>query len=261
MRSWPLLSLALLLAPVAGCGGSSSGTTPVNPPQTYPTLSGNWTVSATSNLTGATYLLGGSITDSGATVTATLQALPDESGCLPTGQPIPFTGSVTTSGAISLTSAVVASQTISISGSTLGSGLITGTYRIAGGCAAGDSGTIEALVEPSFTGTYTGTMQPTSGTSVDVSATIVQAGPNADGEFGVTGTVEFSGSSCFTSGTITSSTVLGEYIQATMSTDKGGSVQITALGIAVPQVTEIEGAYQVTAGPCAGASGTVNVTS
>jgi len=254
---------AFLVLPVilAGCGGSSGTSTPSGiSPRTYPTLAGNWTVSAASNLTGATYLLGGSMTNSGATVTATLQVLPDESGCLPTGEPIPFTGSMTTRGAISLTSAVVASQTISISGSTLGSGLITGTYKIAGGCAAGDSGTIEALVDPSFTGTYAGTMQPTSGASVDVSAAIVQAGPNADGEFSVTGTAEFSGSPCFTSGTITSSTVLGEYIQITMSTDKGGAVQFTALGIALPQVTEIEGAYQITAGPCAGASGTVNVT-
>jgi hypothetical protein len=253
-------ALLVLPAILAGCGGSSGPIASGNPVATYPTLTGNWTVLATSNLTGATYLLGGSIANSEASVSATLQVLPFESGCLPTGEPITFTGAITSGGAISLASAAVANQTISISGSSLFGNTINGNYKITGGCAAGDSGTVLGAIIPSYAGAYTGTIQPYSGTQIGASMSLVQSGPSAGGEFNVSGTATFSGSSCFTTGTITSSVVLGEYIQITMSTDKGGTVQLTGLGTG-PQVMTIVGTYQVTAGPCAGTVGSVSISS
>jgi hypothetical protein len=262
MRCWPLLltpSLALIL--LAGCGGQSGIGTSVTPPETYPNLSGNWTVVADSNLTSTAYLLGGYMTNSDASVTATLQVFPDESDCFQRGGPITFTGKITTTGAISLTSSPVASQTISLAGTVLGNGLLTGTYKVAGGCAAGDNGGVFGESVPSYTGTYNGTFQPDSGSAINVSLALTQSGPFANGEFNVSGTAAFSGSSCFTKGTITSSTVLGEFVQVAMSTDNGGAVQFTALAVATPQVIEIEGPYQVTAGPCAGTSGIINVAS
>ncbi len=246
---------------VAGCGGSVGTITGNSNQETNPLPSGNWTVAATSNVTDATYVLGGSMSNSNGSITATLHLVPGESGCLPSGQEISFTGTVTASGVISLTSAPFDNQTISVAANTPGGGLLTGTYKIAGGCAAGDNGGVLGWVEPSYTGTYAGTFQPASGNPVGVSMNIVQSVGNSDGEYNLTGSAQFTGSPCFTTGTITSSTVFGEYVQVTLSTDNGGSVQFTGIAVAVPQVVTFSGAYQITAGSCAGNSGSGSVSS
>jgi len=253
MRIPLLVSLALLSALLIGCGGSSGTTTPVVPSSPYPNLAGNWTLTADSNVTGAQYQLGGYMTNTGASVTATFHVYPfAESNCYPSEEEIPFTGTVTTSGAISLTSGSVANQTITMAGSISGGSSFTATYEIAGGCAAGDAGLVLASAEPSYTGDYTGTLQPLSGSDVNVSVNMVQSGPNAGGEYSVSGTAQFSGTSCFTTGTITSSTIFGEYVQFAMSTDNGGAGEFIGAAINIPGSTTIGGEFQVTAGSCAG---------
>jgi len=260
MRS-SLVALPAFASLFIGCGGSSGAIAPINPQEPKPLLSGNWTIVVTSNLTNAAYNLGGYLSNTNGSLAATLHVVPGESGCFGSAEAILFTGTVTTSGAISLTSAAVANQVISVTGSTPGGGLLTGSYKIAGGCAAGDSGTVYGLVEPSFAGTYTGTLQFASGTTIGVNATLAQSGPNAEGEYSLSGTVQFSGSPCFTTGTITSSTVFGEYLQVTLNTDQAGVVQFTGIGVAVPSSTTIAGTFLVTAGSCAGTSGTVTLES
>jgi len=261
MRIPLLVSLALLSALLIGCGGSSGIPSPVNPTPAYPNLAGNWTVTADSTVTGAQYELGGYMTNTGASVTATFYVYPfAESNCYPSEEAIPFTGTVTTSGAISLTSGSVANQTITMAGSISGGSSFTATYEIAGGCAAGDAGLVLARAEPSYTGDYTGTLQSLSGSDVNVSVNMVQSGPNADGEYSVSGTAQFSGTSCFTTGTITSSTIFGEYVQFAMSMDNGGAGEFTGAMVPFPGSIMISGEFQVTAGSCAGNSFGVTIS-
>lgn len=245
----PLLSL------ICACG-RTSGTPPGISPTSYPSLNGNWMVLAGSSVTDTIYGLGGSITSADGSVTATLHVIPPSaSSCYQSGQEIPFTGTVTGTGAIALTSGAVGGQTISITGITANGSLLSGTFKIAGGCAGGDSGNVTGLTEPSYSGEYTGALQTGAPNPVGVTATLTQADANADGEFGISGTALFSGSPCFTTGTITSGVAYGNYIQVTMETDKSSTVQLTGLSIAEPQVITISGIYQVTSGPCAGDSG------
>ena len=256
-----LVALPAFASLLIGCGGSSGGITRVNPPPSYPNLSGNWSVLASSNVTGAIYVLGGYMTNTDSSVTATLHVSPLGSGCYQADEEIPFTGTITTGGSISLTSTAVANQTISVTGSTLGGSVLNGTYKIADGCAAGDNGAVTGLIEPSFTGTYTGNLQPASGAAIAMNATLTQSGPSADGEYNLAGSAQFSGSPCFTTGTITSSTVFGESVQVTIGTEQGSVVQFTAIAIATPSAITMEGEYQVTAGSCSGAAGIVTLSS
>jgi hypothetical protein len=206
-------------------------------------------------VTGTTYDMGGYLTNTNGAVTGTLHTIEQGANCYQIDQAIPITGTITTDGTVSLTSAAVANQIFSVRGDVLG-GVLDGTYAISGGCAAGESGTVIGELMPSLTGTYTGTFYPASGAFTGATITVTQSGPNADGEFSLPGTASFSGSPCFTTGTVTSSTVFGEYIQVTIGTDKGGVVQFTGLAAAVgSDDIFIDGSYAVTAGTCAGDTG------
>lgn len=67
-----------------------------------------------------------------------------------------------------------------------------GTYSITGGCGAGTSGSIDAR-QVNLTGVWAGTMG-----SIPVRLDMLMAdAPDNDGNFGVSGTATFSGSSCF----------------------------------------------------------------
>jgi len=246
--------LTLLLTVVSGCGGSSGGTIGGGS-QTYPTLTGNWMAASDSSLTNSIYELGGYMTNTGGSVTATLHAVPFLSSCFPSTDEIPFTGTVTTTGSISMTSTEVASQVISVTGTTVNGSLLSGSYKITGGCAGGDSGSLIGLVEPSYSGAYSGTFQTGAPSPVSVSVTMIQSGPDADGTYSLSGTVNFSGTSCFTTGTITSSTAYGGFIQFTVNTDQDGVLQFTGFSAATPQAITIEALYQVTAGLCSGETG------
>jgi hypothetical protein len=246
------LFFALIIVPVCGCGGSASGATPVTSPATYPNLTGNWNFFLSpSNTLETSFLVGGYLTNSNGSVTGTLHAY--ASNCYPITQDIPVTGTMTTAGEVSLASGVVSGQTLTISGDMTDSSM-SGSYTIAGGCAAEKSGSVAGTVAPPFTNTYSGIFGSVSGVSIGLSVTIEQSGPNADGEYNVNGTATFTGSPCFSSGTITSSTIFGDYIGVTIDANNNGVVQFsgTADVFGATGETAINGTYQVTGGTCAG---------
>ncbi len=243
------LFLIALLAP--GCGGKSGGTGSTTSTPTYPSITGNWSLAASSQVTSQTFLMGGYLTNTDGTVSGTLHIL--NSPCYSLTEDVPFTGTITTAGAFSATSTQIASQTITVSGTISGSTLSSGTYSITGGCANGDKGTVTGYIVPPFTNTYTGTF--VSGlTSVGVSVTTSQSGPTSDGIYQVTGSATFTGSPCFSSGTITASEIAGGYMEVTISTPNGGTLEFAG------EITNSSGktitvTYEVTAGTCAGNSG------
>jgi hypothetical protein len=223
-------------------------------------MTGNWTLIGESQVIGNPWLAGGYLTNTNGSVSGTIHML--NSSCYLLSQDIPVTGtvttaSITTAGTISLTSSSVSGQGISVKGTIAAGGseeVLEGSYTIAGGCAAGDKGTVEGMTVPSYTNTYSGTFVSVSKISVPVSMTIAQTGPNSDGIYQATGSANFTGSNCFSTATISSSEILGDYMAITMATNSGGSVSF--IGEVVDTNGTLAGNYQVTAGTCVGDYGT-----
>ena len=256
MRCFVAIFLVLPVI-LAGCGGSSSGVLNTSP--VYADLSGNWNFILTpSNQLSFGPILGGYLASANGSVAGTLHA--NGSSCYPVTQDIPVTGSVTPAGVLTLRSATVAGQILSMSGNAFAltgsssdaiSGVFSGTYTISGGCAAGENGTVAGTLISPVNGDYAGSLRSDSGLSIGVNFDATQTGPNADGEYGVSGTVSFSGSLCFSTGTITSSTIYGQFIDVTIAASNGGTMQFTGEILDTEPMT-IDGLYSMTAGNCAG---------
>lgn len=238
----------------AGCGGSGSvptgNTTPLAPQ--YPSIAGNWSLTAASQVFVQNTLIGGYISNAGGSVSGTLHLL--NSPCYSLTTDVPVSGTITTAGIFSVTSSQVAGQTISVSGVISGGTLSSGSYAITGGCANGDKGTVAGYIVPPFTNSYSGTFVSDS-TSIGVTVTTTQSGPTSDGTYQVSGSATFSGSPCFSSGTITASAIAGGYIDVTITASNGGVIEF------IGEITDstgktIVGSYDVTAGLCVGNSGT-----
>src|ERR1700757_2276767 len=148
MKNNGVLVCGLLL--LAGCGSSVS----IPPAPVYPNITGNWSITAVSSVTNQPVQIGGYLTNNGTSITGTVHLI--GSSCFNISTDVAVTGTITTGGAISITSAAVASQSIKASGP-ITSGKLSGTYTITGGCANGDKGTLNGFITPSFSGSYTGT--------------------------------------------------------------------------------------------------------
>ncbi|HWB32944.1 MAG TPA: hypothetical protein VG714_07215 [Acidobacteriaceae bacterium] len=262
--------VAYLLIGLCGCGGggldrgSSSTSTPPPPNQT-PALNGNWEIRAVSQISMTTYLVGGSLSTTGTDVSGILHIVNTPSCYVsPNGTiyDLPVTGTISTEGALSLTSSPVQNQTLQLSGTWSNGSIVSGTYSVTGGCGNGDHGTITGFVVPSFSGTYTGTFTSVSGLQIKTTIMVAQATtPGSDGEYSLSGTATFD-SPCFTSGTIAAdpySYVLGGFVETTITTGNG----LVEFGGTITDSTgnTLTGNYSVTGGTgCAGDSGagTVN---
>lgn len=253
-------SLSILLS---GCSGGNTATqstppTQSNPiPPTYPSISGNWSLAATSQVVPGTFLLGGYLSNASSSASGTIHVL--NSTCYLAISDISITGTVSTAGAVSLTSSAVSGQTLTAKGKISGGELSDGTYAIAGGCAGGDHGTVTGYLVPAFTNTYAGSFLSVSGLSIDATATIAQSGPDTDGFYHVTGTASFSGSPCFSSGTIATSVIAGGYMAVTITTNTGATVTYAGY-ITDPTGKTISGVYEVSGGACSGDRGTGSIS-
>lgn len=262
---------------VCGCGSGSSGTTsstappPTPPTQSFtPALNGNWALHLTSG-SGAVNDGGGNFTTAGSKVSGTVFLEP--SSCFVTlvngfGQldSIAVAGTVTSSGALTLTSSPVQGvEVLTIKGTVSSSGLNAATYSVAGGCDAGDGGTVSGWAAPPLDGTYTGNFISKSGITNGVSVTITQSSqPGSNGMYSASGSATFA-SSCFSTGTFSptdagdpAQLVFGDFVQVEIETNGGASVIFQ--GTVDSTGRTITGTYQVLGGLCAGDSGTGTVT-
>lgn len=252
-----VFSSVTVLLTACGSSGNSGATVTPPPTPTYPALTGNWSLSAMSQVTSLTYIMGGYITNTNGAVSGTIHLL--NSGCYAITTDVPITGTVSTSGAFTATSSAVATQVITISGTVTSTALTAGTYSITGGCATGDHGTVTGYAAPPYSNIYSGNFisVPSRITIATMIAT-TQTGPDVDGFYHVTGTATFSGSPCFSSGTISASTIAGSYMAITITTSNG-TVNFDGYDTDSTGKT-VSGAYSVTGGICSGDYGTGSVT-
>lgn len=196
MRSRLRLLFLLPLATLIACG-ASSGSPFSTTSGGFAPVTGDYVLTIAPG-TAATGTLTGALTVSGTSVTGVFQYNNIGTNCVSSGQDIPFTGSIAnnvltlTSGSFSNSIATLAIQQFATNN--VGVNLASGTVVITGGTCALASTTLQAVAVPSFSGTWTGTLSgPVSG---GISLSITQAAANADGQFPVSGTVTFGGSSC-----------------------------------------------------------------
>jgi hypothetical protein len=231
-------------------------------------VNGNWALQTTSQ-DGTTDIGGGDFTTTGSAVTGILHFL--NSSCYydaSTGNSvlynIPMTGNISSAGDLTLTSGPVNGQVLTIAGVWTSSALTGGTYKVAGGCANGDAGTITGYAAPPVSGTYSGTFVSVSGVQIKTMVTLTQTGPNSNGMYGAWGTATFTGSPCFSSGNIdpadtTADLIIGNFVQVRIFTGNG---LVLFQGTGDPTATVITGTYSITGGSpgCAGDSGSGTVS-
>jgi len=242
-----VLSLLVLLC---SCGGGRTGTPP---PPLDSKISGNWELATRSTVGMPVLAMGGSIIQSGSTLSSTLHV--DGSSCFEQPTAIPLTGTLT-DGDISLTSASLDGQVISLAGTmTKKDGYpyqFTGTYTIDGGCASGDQGDITGYSVDGIDGVWYGNLTTAGGVDIHWGTNqLGQVGVSSEGSVGLTGDFNFDGA-CFNSGKLTPGTfptpsfILGTSVALDIPTDNG---TIAFVGTADPDGL-IRGTYKVTGGSC-----------
>ncbi len=230
---------ALLVA--SGCGGGSSSS-----------VNGNYALQGALSQGGGAFL-GGPLSGSGG-IKGTFHVL-DSSNCISSSSVVPVTGS-TSGGKLTLNTAQVEAQTFQIKAtiSSDGSTISNGTYKVTGGCAAGQSGSITGFRVDPFTGNYSGTLtaadlagNPT-GAQVATMANLTQSSSaDANGLYSVTGPVTLN-SACFTGFQIATSQIFGTQFNLVLTPNGAapspGAPVVTINGYAtVPSAAAISGSY------------------
>jgi hypothetical protein len=252
-----LLSILVLLC---SCGGGRASVTPpttVPPSGTQPpqgsNIPGDWEFATRSTVGMPALAIGGSIIQSGSTLSSTLHV--DGSSCF--GQPtaIHLTGTLA-DGNISLTSESVNGQVISLAGTITNKDgypyQLTGTYTIDGGCATGDQGKVTGYSVDGINGLWYGNLTTAGGADIHWGTDqLGQVVASSEGSIGLTGNFNFDGS-CFSSGKLTPgmfptpSFILGTSVALYIPTGNG---TVAFVGTADPDGL-IRGTYTVTGGSC-----------
>lgn len=257
---WLLSALVLL----SGCGGGGGGGAaagggtsgpPSGPPPQGLSIAGNWEFNTVSTaFPGNNSTIRGSVTQSGSSVGGAVHVA--GSVCFDEETTINFTGTLNGSN-ISLSSASIAGQILAFTG-TIANSTLTGTYTINGGCANGDQGNVTGFQLRTITGNWNGT-NDISDQIGRVAATFTQGNANADGSFGLSGTMTGTDYPVCDSGTISSGTlttagswIIGTvvFIQIRNANGRGDfSGTVNEAG------TQIFGFIKYIGGPCDGLNG------
>ena len=260
MRFLGLVVLCGLVC-LCGCGGSS-GTTPVSQGPQFGIASGNWDLVMLTLPFSSAMQAGGSLTQTGTTISGTLHIT--GSPCFdPVADDVIVNGTAS-DGVISMTTVPVRGQTITLTSGSLPPPLpgsnttIFGSWKLTGGtCADGLQGNVSARLVRSLTGTWKGNV--TGLFNAGVTAVLTQTGPDAHGFFHLSGSFSFSGSACFTSGTISNSQLTGATFDVLINTSDAGQTELSGtmdnLGPAAMQST-----FDILSGVCSGEFGLGRLT-
>ena len=254
-----------LIAGLSGCGNQLASTTPAAPttpatPASYPAVTGDWKFSAA----GSVLSVAAGLTSQAGTVTGTATVY----GCASQPETTTLIGSITTKGALKLTSGAVAGGAVlTIAGQLSADGKTAQNVTLTSsgsGCAIAATAAAQTLTGQVYApaaGNYTGTFTGSDGVPTAVTATLSQgatAGPG--GSYTLSGSVSFPNSPCLGTATINSatSTVTGGALSATYNaTVSGVPVTITATGTADVTATNITITnWVISGGECDSYSGT-----
>jgi hypothetical protein len=253
---------AFFLISCGGGGSSSTSSSTMSTPSAIPNISGNYDLTATSQVVANTSFIGGALnSDSAGHITGTMHVA--QSSCYSLITDVPVTGTVNAQGQLSVTTASVGSQVVNVTAnvSSDASTISSGTYTITGGCAGGDHGTITGFRMQPFTATYSGNFISVFGPpTVSVSVPLSQSSTaDSDGFFHITGTATIGGTTCFSSATVSNSVVAGEAMLLELTTNTGATIDFVGLATDSSAKT-VSGNYSVSGGACSGDHGTGTVS-
>jgi|SRR5580704_1887174 hypothetical protein len=273
-----------------GCG-SATGTSQSNP-TSPPTLTGNWQLTVSSQIApGVTLLLGAYLVSnngsvSGETVLDGALTMPPCSnlisrlsfgsglpleGTLSDGQLLLGVNSASPSGIFFLSEVGVVSITAKLTSSARGTTL-SGTYSLAANSGSGcgsDSGTVTGVLVPSLAGQWSGNLTSNmSRAQFQVALNLTEGATDSFGFPSLNGSATFSGSQCFTSGTVTADQVgptmggpgLGQSndVGSAFIATNGGGILIASSSSGFTENstgTALPFYYSVTSGSCLGEQG------
>ena len=243
-----------------GCGGApgpgsapgSAAQVPSSTPQTpTPPTFGNWQFNAASSVLGKPPLtFAGNIGQAGTAVATALHV--DGSNCFDPLTTVSFASTVTGT-STSLTSATIDGQVVIFTGNFSGYAF-NGTYKINGGCDAGDQGTLTGINVWNIGNNLSGTFTNSAKKTFDVVGKITESDiASSDGSFPITGTATFD-TPCLGAGTIQPGTfpsgsfILGMSVALEVQTSDG---TLTFLGTLDPSGSgAVTGKYTVSGGGC-----------
>lgn len=218
---------------------------------------GNWYLQASSQLSAGSVSqipqLGGSLSQNGSLISGVLHV--SNSKCFEWAAPIPVSGAINGNN-VTLTSDGANGGVVSINGAVNSSQIITGTYSIASGCADGDYGTITAVLIPSATGNWSGTISGVAAQPATISFS--QTAPGADGYSSLSGAVALPGLSCPVSGTMVpdQSWVLGNQVQAVVNLSDGSILTLNGFFTdSAATADQMALNFSISGGACTGQTG------
>lgn len=233
--------VCLLLIAAAGCGGGSGSGSGSGPE--FQIVSGNWFMALPGNA-----FAGGSLIQTGNSISGVLHVT--GSPCFdPNADELIVTGKSSTDGSnsITFTSAPIRGQVLTVHGvyaaflalhsppNFLVPDLDTSVTITGGGCAGQQNTEAENLsVQRNSWGVNAGAPPGT----VSGTANLTQGAPDGSGVSHIAGTFNFTNTSCFTTGTVSSGSVSGDSVQMTINTDSG---QLVASGTFINTFIEMLG--------------------
>jgi hypothetical protein len=256
LRLFTFVCVAAGIAPIlTGCGNT-----------TYPSLNGNWSMSAiSSQLPGEPpQLFNGTVSSNGNSVTGTLYF---SNSCFGSQAMLQFSGSIASGDELKITSQAYNNQIVFLTGtlSTDGSLLTGGSYTVSANkssqpsCDNGDTGSLSGARLAAVNGTFAGSLTSSvTGTTYAATAQLTQASSATNGIYGVTGTFSLSGLSCFSSGSITAGTLVGNHLTLTATSGNASLKLQGTVNAAAQEVTVTT--YTLSGGSCATDSGTGALT-
>jgi hypothetical protein len=240
----------IVLLFLLGCGSGSENYLKITP--------GNWVFAGTSSAFTDTYVyIGGNLMQSGRQVSATMHV--DSVDCFDLLTDVEFSGEMNGS-SVTMTSNTISGQVITVTLSGTESAL-TGNYNISGGCANGDHGTVAAVNVPAITGAWSGTITRSDNSTFTTAGTLTEGPADVHGLFTLSGSLSFTGSSCFSSGNVDAgSFIAGDLVYVALTPNTGGVVEFAAYLDDASTGKSMQGVYQVTGGACPGESGNIAIS-
>jgi len=212
-----VIGMTALIFAMTGCGGVGNNVAGGGSAGNR-LAQGNWSIIGTSTTTSQVYSIGGHIQQSGNQLSGTMHVLGpcEDSQASDPGIYVPLTGSVSGNQFTFTVGPTLAGSVVKVVLSGSGSSLsaLTGTFTVSGGCGTTDQGAAVATLVPSISGTWAGTGVASAGNSnVSVSVTFVQSSaPNQFGAYDLTGTVNYTSSTCTATGVDLFGDVFGSHV-------------------------------------------------
>ncbi|HLY99824.1 MAG TPA: hypothetical protein VKT33_12260 [Candidatus Angelobacter sp.] len=267
MEKIALIPLFVFFVVLSGCGGSSNSSS--NGATPFMIASGNWSIPLPGSGTplGGAPLAGGSLIQTGSTISGILHI--NGSPCFDQlADQLIVTGTASTDGSntVTLSTAPIRGQVLTMNGKFPAvllnhqftpngpQGSLDATVTITGGACAGQVTTeMELFNFSNANATATWLLdQGTHGT-----ANLTQGVPDATGTSHFSGSFTFINTPCFTSGTVSNGVLLGNIVQATITTDTGqvalgGSFFVLGPFTLDANFPQLDATLVVTGGPCNG---------